>query len=46
MGWSARFEDPINLPNGEQLVFLSDAGDYITKLPKARLRSPRMAGSD
>ena len=29
------FEDPIPLPRGRQLVTLEDAGDYITKPPKA-----------
>jgi hypothetical protein len=32
-GWDRRFEDPIDLPGGRQLVTLQDAGDYITKLP-------------
>jgi hypothetical protein len=30
------FDDPIPLPRGRQLVTLQDAGDYITKLPKAK----------
>jgi hypothetical protein len=34
-GWSTRFDDPIPLPRGRQLVTLKDAGQYITKLPKA-----------
>jgi hypothetical protein len=34
-GWKRRFEDPIPLPRGRQLVTLEDAGNYITKLPKA-----------
>ena len=34
-GWSTKFEDPIPLPNGRQLVSLKDAAGYITKLPKA-----------
>ena len=29
------FEDPIPLPRGRRLVTLGDAGNYITKLPKA-----------
>ena len=33
--WSQRFNDPIPLPKGRQLVTLKDAGNYITKLPKA-----------
>ena len=34
-GWRRRFEDPIPLPRGRQLVTLQDAADYILKLPKA-----------
>jgi hypothetical protein len=34
-GWKRKFEDPILLPGGRQLVTLQDAGAYITKLPKA-----------
>jgi hypothetical protein len=34
-GWKRKFEDPIPLPRGRQLVTLQDAGRYITKLPKA-----------
>jgi hypothetical protein len=34
-GWKRRFDDPIPLPHGRQLVTLEDAGNYITKLPKA-----------
>ena len=33
-GWKRRFEDPIPLSRGRQLVTLEDAGTYITKLPK------------
>jgi hypothetical protein len=33
--WSRRFEDPIPLPRGRQLVTLKDAAAYIMKLPKA-----------
>jgi hypothetical protein len=33
--WQRRFDDPIPLPDGGQLVTLQDAGTYITKLPKA-----------
>jgi hypothetical protein len=29
-GWSTRFDDPIPLPRGRQLVTLQDAGTYIT----------------
>jgi hypothetical protein len=38
-GWSRSFDDPIPLPEGE-LVTLEDAGNYITKLPKAEHRAP------
>jgi hypothetical protein len=34
-GWRRHFEDPIPLPGGRQLVTLEDAGNDITKLPKA-----------
>jgi hypothetical protein len=34
-GWRRRFDEPIPLPRGRQLVTLKDAGNYITKLPKA-----------
>jgi hypothetical protein len=34
-GWKRKFEDPIPLPRGRQLVTLRDAARYITKLPKA-----------
>jgi hypothetical protein len=34
-GWSRPFDDPIPPPRGRQLVTLQDAGNYITKLPKA-----------
>jgi hypothetical protein len=39
-GWSRRFEDPIPLPRGRLLVTLKDAGNYITKLPKAEHEAP------
>ena len=34
-GWRRRFEDPIPLPRGRQIVTLEDAARYIQKLPKA-----------
>lgn len=34
-GWSRKFDEPISLPKGGRLVTLKDAGEYITKLPKA-----------
>jgi len=33
--WKRPFDDPIPLPRGRQLVTLQDAGNYITRLPKA-----------
>jgi hypothetical protein len=33
-GWKRPFDDPIPLPDG-RLVTLEDAGNYVTKLPKA-----------
>jgi hypothetical protein len=35
MGWSARFVDPIILPDGRKLLTLRDAATYIAELPKA-----------
>ena len=34
-GWNRPFDDPIPLSRGRLLVTLADAGNYITKLPKA-----------
>lgn len=34
-GWSRKFDEPIFLAKGRQLVTLKDAGTYITKLPKS-----------
>jgi hypothetical protein len=33
-GWQRKFEDPISLPGGRELITLRDAADYITSLPK------------
>jgi hypothetical protein len=33
--WSRKFDEPIPLPKGRQLVTLRDAAEYITELPKA-----------
>jgi hypothetical protein len=38
-GWKRRFDEPIPLPRGRYLVTLEDAGNYITKLPKAEHES-------
>jgi hypothetical protein len=32
-GWSREFDEPIALPDGEKLVVLRDAANYITALP-------------
>ena len=34
-GWKRRFDEPIPVPCGRYLVTLEDAGNYITRLPKA-----------
>ena len=39
-GWSTEFEDPIDLPRGQQLTTLREAADYIMKLPKAEHDAP------
>ena len=39
-GWQRRFDEPILLPNGHKLVTLMDAGNYVTKLPKAEHEAP------
>ena len=40
MPWSRRFDEPIELSDGRELVTLRDAGNYITKLPKAEHEAP------
>jgi hypothetical protein len=40
LGWKRRFDEPMPLPRGRQLVTLEDAGTYITKLPKAEHETP------
>ena len=39
-GWKRPFDDPIPRPRGRSLVTLEDAGNYITKLPKAEHTAP------
>jgi hypothetical protein len=39
-GWKRRFDDPIPLPRGRQLVTLEDAARYIQKLPKTEQQIP------
>jgi hypothetical protein len=38
--WKRAFDEPIPLPRGRQLVTLEDAGNYITKLPRAEHEAP------
>ena len=38
--WSRRFDEPVPLPDGRQIVTLKDAGAYIMKLPKAEHGAP------
>jgi hypothetical protein len=33
-GWSRKFDEPIPLPNGRELVTLEDAGRYVDALPR------------
>ena len=40
MPWSTPFDEPITLPDGRAVRTLRDAGDYITKLPKAEHSAP------
>jgi len=39
-GWKRPFDDPIDLPEGRQLITLEDAGNYIAELPKAEHLTP------
>jgi hypothetical protein len=39
-GWSRKFDEPIPLPKGRQLITLKEAQTYITKLPKAEHTAP------
>jgi hypothetical protein len=39
-GLKRAFDDPVPLPRGGELVTLEDAGNYITKLPKAEHEAP------
>lgn len=40
MGWPARFDDPIPLPDGGELTTLLDAGRFIAALPAKIQRRP------
>ena len=39
-GWHREFEDPIPLPDGQKLVTLRDAAQYITGLPRKEAELP------
>ena len=39
-GWQRKFEEPIPLPDGRELVTLRDAATYITALPKKESELP------
>jgi hypothetical protein len=39
-GWHRTLDDPIPLPDGGDLRTLSDAGNYIAKLPKREHNAP------
>jgi hypothetical protein len=39
-GWKRRFDETIPLPRGRELVTLQDAGNFITKPPKAEHEAP------
>jgi hypothetical protein len=39
-GWPSKFDDPIPLPGGGELITLRDAANYVTKLPKAKHNTP------
>jgi len=41
-GWQRKFEDPIPLPDGRELVKLRDAAEYITSLPKKEAPLPEL----
>ena len=47
MGWSARFDAPIPLPDGRELATLLDAGGYVEALPaKIQLRPEWQAATE
>jgi hypothetical protein len=39
MAWSDRFSDPIQIPNGDRLETLRDAGSYIARLPNCEYKT-------
>jgi hypothetical protein len=39
-GWCRKFNEPISLPGGRELVSLRDAASYITALPEGEATAP------
>lgn len=39
MAWSDRFSDPIEVPNGDRIQTLRDAGAYIARLPNCEYKT-------
>lgn len=39
MSWSDRFTDPIQIPNGDRIETLRDAGAYIARLPNCEYKT-------
>jgi hypothetical protein len=39
MAWSDRFSDPIEMPNGDRIQTLRDAGAYIARLPNCEYKT-------
>lgn len=39
MAWSDRFSDSIEIPNGDRLETLRDAGAYISRLPNCEYKT-------
>jgi hypothetical protein len=39
MSWDKQFREPIEVPDGDLLLSLRDAGAYITRLPKVEHES-------
>jgi hypothetical protein len=45
-GWSREFDESIELPDGNKLVTLRDAANYITALPAKEAALPECQGRD
>lgn len=39
MAWSDRFTTPIQLPTGDEMLTLRDAGAYISRLPNSQYKT-------